>query len=80
VPGVAIPETKIVIAGEVVPPAEVSTRLGPLNEAVTPGGAENVMLTGDAKLFREVRYSVTEPDAPWGMEIPDVESASEKSP
>jgi hypothetical protein len=51
-----------------------------LNEAVTPGGAENVSPTGEAKLFREVTYKVTEPEAPCAIEMPDVDTATEKSP
>ena len=40
----------MVTVGELVPPADVSIWLGPLNEAVTPGGAEYVSDTGEAKL------------------------------
>jgi hypothetical protein len=54
----------MVSVGEAVPPAEVSTLLGPLNEAVTPAGAENVRVTGEAKPFTEVRNRFKEPDAP----------------
>jgi hypothetical protein len=59
-----VPDTKIVNVGEVVPAAEVSTLLGPLNEAVTPAGAEKVSATGEAKPFTEVRKRFKEPDAP----------------
>jgi hypothetical protein len=59
-----VPDTKIVNVGEAVPPAEVSTLLGPLNEAVTPAGAEKVSVTGETKPFTEVRYRFKEPDAP----------------
>jgi hypothetical protein len=69
-----------VSVGEEVPPAEVSTLLGPLNEAVTPAGAENVSSTGEAKLFREVTYRFRVPDAPCAMDMPVVENATEKSP
>ena len=75
-----VPDTKIVRAGEDVPPAEVSTLLGPLNDAVTPGGAENVRSTGEAKLFSEVTNRLTLPEAPCEICMPDVEKATEKSP
>jgi hypothetical protein len=64
VPGATFPDTKIVSVGEDVPPAEVSTLLGPLKEAVTPGGAENVSDTGEAKLFKEATYKFRLPEAP----------------
>ena len=63
-----------------MPPAEVSISLGPLNEAVTPGGAEKVNDTGEAKLFSEATYRFTVPDAPCAIDMPDVENATEKSP
>jgi hypothetical protein len=43
----------MVTVGELVPLADVSIWLGPLNEAVTPGGAEKVSETGEAKLSSE---------------------------
>jgi hypothetical protein len=64
VPGPTVPDTKIVSVGEDIPPAEVSILLGPLNEAVTPGGAEKVSATGEAKLFNEVTNRFKVPDAP----------------
>jgi hypothetical protein len=73
-------ETKIVTLGADVLLAEVSTRLGPLNEVVTPDGAENVSVTGEAKLASDPMYSVTVPEAAWAMDIPVVENATEKSP
>lgn len=54
----------MVTVGELVPPADVAISLGPLKEAVTPGGAEKVSATGDAKLFSEDTYRFTVPDAP----------------
>jgi hypothetical protein len=51
-----------------------------LNEALIPGAAEYVTATGDAKSSSDPKYNVTVPDAPWGIEMPEVESASEKSP
>jgi hypothetical protein len=80
VPGATIPDTKIVRVGEDVPPADVSILLGPLNEAVTPGGAEKVSETGEAKLFIEVRNRFKLPDAPCVTPIPVDEKATEKSP
>jgi hypothetical protein len=70
----------MVTVGELVAPADVSIWLGPLNEAVTPAGAENVTETGEAKLSNEATYRLTPPDAPWAMDIPVVENAIEKSP
>jgi hypothetical protein len=64
VPGATVPDTKIVSVDEAVPPAEVSISLGPLNEAVTPAGAEKVRVTGDAKPFTEVTNRFKVPDAP----------------
>jgi hypothetical protein len=64
VPGATFPATNIVSVGDEVPPAEVSMSLGPLKEAVTPAGAENVRDTGEAKLFNEVTYRFRLPDAP----------------
>jgi hypothetical protein len=55
-------------------------RFGPLNEAVTPDGAEYVSDTGDAKFSSEATYRFTVPDAPCAMDIPVVENATEKSP
>ena len=80
VPGATVPETKIVSVGEDIPPAEVSILLGPLNEAVTPGGAEKVSETGEAKLFSEVTNTFRLPDAPCAIPMPVVENAIEKSP
>jgi hypothetical protein len=51
-----------------------------LNDAVTPGGAEKVSETGEAKLSTEATYRFTVPEAPWAMDIPEVENATEKSP
>jgi len=42
-----------VTEGELVLPAEVSIWLGPLKDAVTPGGAVKVNETGEAKLLSE---------------------------
>jgi hypothetical protein len=70
----------MVIVGELVSPADVSTMLGPLKEAVTPVGAENVSDTGDAKLSSEATYRFTAPDSPCAMDMPVVENATEKSP
>jgi len=59
-----VPDTNMVSVGEEVPSAEVSILLGPLNEAVTPAGAEKVRVTGEAKPFAEVRNRFKEVDAP----------------
>ena len=80
VPGATVPDTKIVSVGELIPPAEVSTLLGPLNEAVTPAGAAKVSVTGEAKPFSEVTNTFRVPDAPCGIPMPVVENAIEKSP
>ena len=79
-PGATVPETNIVTLGEDVVSADVWIWLGPLNDAVTPEGAENVTETGEAKLSSELTYRDTVPDAPWGIEMPEVENAREKSP
>ena len=70
----------MVSVGEDIPPAEVSTLLGPLKEAVTPGGAEKVSVTGEAKLSREVTNRFRLPDPPSAIPMPVVEKAIEKSP
>jgi hypothetical protein len=80
VPGATVPDTKIVNVGEEVPPADVSILLGPLNEAVTPGGAEKVSATGEAKPFTEVTNKFKLPEAPCATPIPVDEKATEKSP
>lgn len=80
VPGATVPETKMVSVGDDVPPAEVSTLLGPLKEAVTPGGAEKVSATGEAKLSSEATNTLRLPDAPCAIPMPVVEKAIEKSP
>ena len=80
VPGATVPDTKIVSVGELIPPAEVSTLLGPLNEAVTPAGAAKVSVTGEAKPFSEVTNTFRVPDAPCEIPMPVVENAIEKSP
>jgi hypothetical protein len=51
-----------------------------LNEAVTPSGAEKVNVTGEAKFSMEATYRFTVPEAPWAMDMPEVENATEKSP
>ena len=79
-PGGTVPDTKRVSVGEDIPPAEVSTSLGPLNEADTPGGAEKVSVTGEAKPFTELTNRFRVPEAPCAIPMPLVENVTEKSP
>ena len=72
----------MVTVDETVPPAAVAVWLGPfpLNDAVTPDGPEIVKERVWSKLFTDATYRFRVPDDPCGMDIPVLETATEKSP